>query len=345
MRRARWWIVGLLAAVSWWNCRAGNPLAAIPRVGPSPAALPERFSRPATWEWGKVLSPDGAILRVGSAKPIGGVTKGTVIFVGGYTEFAEKYFETCRDLLAHGYAVGTLDWRGQGGSQRYLPNPQMAHSIGFEHDAEDLASYLTKTTTQPVYLLAHSMGGNLALRLLHEHPKLIRAAALSAPALRLGSRAGMPAWRARALSGAMIAAGFGESYALGQHDWQNDPGRNAGTSPVSHDFERDQNALRWFRERPELRLGGGTYRWAYEFYRSCATVMDPAYLAAIPTPILIGSAGQDTFVDSSAHPEACAKLANCRLVAYPGSRHEILQETDSVRTRWLDEVDRFFTGH
>ena len=345
MRRSLWLGIVLLVAVSLWNCRKGNPLATIPNVGPQLERLPERFSRPATWEWGKLQSADGALLRMGSAKPITGVTKGTVIFVGGYTEFAEKYFETYRDLLARGYAVGTLDWRGQGGSQRYFPNPQMAHSLGFEHDTQDLATYLQKDTTQPVYLLAHSMGGNLALRLLHDHPRLVRAAVLSAPALRIGSRAGMPAWQARTLSGLMIAAGFGEAYALGQHDWQDDATRNSETSPVSHDLERDQTALRWFRERPELRLGGGTYRWAYEFYRSCATVMAPAYLQAIQTPILIGSAGQDTFVDPAAHTEACPQLPACRLVTYPNSRHELLMETDSIRTPWLTEIDRFLTAH
>ena len=99
------------------------------------------------------------------------------------------------------------------------------------------------------------------------------------------------------------------------------------------------------KERPELRLGGGTYRWAYEFYRSCATVMSPSYLEAIRTPILMGSAGQDTFVDSMAHREACARLPACRLVQYPESRHELLMETDAVRTPWLSEIERFVAAH
>ena len=345
-RRAIWLMVAAAAAVAMFNWRAGSPLAAVPKLGPPPEGLAQRFSRPATWEWGIFLSQDGARLRSGSAKPMSASpAKATIVVVGGYTEFAEKYFETFNDLLAHGYNVGTLDWRGQGGSQRYLPDPQMAHSIGFEHDIADLEQYLKKYSGKPIYLVAHSMGGNIALRLLHDHPHLVRAAILSAPALRIGSRAAMPPWQARALSGLMVASGFGESYALGQHQWQDDATRNATTSPVSHDHERDQNGLRWFRERPELRLGGGTYRWAYEFYRSCATVMSPTYLEAIRTPILMGSAGQDTFVDSIAHREACARLPACRLVQYPESRHELLMEIDAVRTPWLSEIERFVAAH
>ena len=73
--------------------------------------------------------------------------------------------------------------------------------------------------------------------------------------------------------------------------------------------------------------------------------MSPSYLEAIRTPILMGSAGQDTFVDSMAHREACARLPACRLVQYPESRHELLMETDAVRTPWLSEIERFVAAH
>lgn len=344
MRRTLGLVLLMAAAFALLNSRAGNPLSVVPRVGPPPSGLEPRFSRPIAWEWSTFQNRDGARLRYGSAKPIK-PAKATIIVVGGYMEFAEKYFETINDLLARGYAVGSLDWRGQGGSQRYLPNPQMAHSLGFEHDTADLAQYLQQFAGAPVYLVAHSMGANIALRLLHDRPELVRAAVFSAPALRIGTRAGMPAWQARSLSGLMIAAGLGQSYAIGQQDWRDDPTRNATNSPVSHDAARDQLSQRWFRERPELRVGGGTYRWAFEFFGSCAEVMAPSYLKAIRTPILIGSAGQDTFVDSTAHPEACTQLPACRLLTYPESRHEIFMETDAVRAPWLNEIERFVAAH
>lgn len=344
MWRALGLIVLVAVACGLLNCRTGNPLAALPRVGPPPSTLEPRFHRPTSWEWHSLNNQDGARLRYGTAKPIR-PAKAMVVIVGGYTEFAEKYFETINDLLGRGYAVSSLDWRGQGGSQRYLPNPQIAHSLGFEHDTADLAQYLQQLAGQPVYLVAHSMGANIALRLLHDHPRLVRAAVFSAPAWRIGTRAGMPAWQVRTLSGLMIAAGQGESYAVGQHDWRDDPGRNANNSPVSHDAARDQVPQRWFRERPELRVGGGSYRWAFEFFGSCAEIMTPSYLKTIRTPILIGSAGQDTFVDSTAHPEACAQLPACRLVNYPDSRHELFMETDAIRAPWLDELERFLAAH
>ena len=46
-----------------------------------------------------------------------------------------------------------------------------------------------------------------------------------------------------------------------------------------------------------------------------------------------------------AHREACARLPACRLVQYPESRHELLMETDAVRTAWFSEIERFVAAH
>ena len=45
----------------------------------------------------------------------------------GRAEFIEKYFETVRELRARGFAVATIDWRGQGGSERALADPRKGH--------------------------------------------------------------------------------------------------------------------------------------------------------------------------------------------------------------------------
>src|SRR5580704_18069486 len=57
--------------------------------------------------------------------------KGTVCVFHGRTEFVEKYFEVTRELRARGFAVATMDWRGQGGSQRLLSDPRKGHVTSF----------------------------------------------------------------------------------------------------------------------------------------------------------------------------------------------------------------------
>ena len=57
--------------------------------------------------------------------------RGTVAILGGRGEFIEKYFEVAEDLLSRGLAVATMDWRGQGGSERPLRNARKGHVDDF----------------------------------------------------------------------------------------------------------------------------------------------------------------------------------------------------------------------
>ena len=63
---------------------------------------------------------DGITLRTARWPSLSPHPKGTVCLFQGRSEFIEKYFELIRELRARGFAVATLDWRGQGGSDRLL---------------------------------------------------------------------------------------------------------------------------------------------------------------------------------------------------------------------------------
>ena len=85
-------------------------------------------------------TPDGVTLRAARWPPPPG-RKGTVCLFQGRTEFIEKYFEMVRDLRARGFAVATLDWRGQGLSERALRDPFKGHVDSFSrirHRSRDL---------------------------------------------------------------------------------------------------------------------------------------------------------------------------------------------------------------
>ncbi len=56
---------------------------------------------------------DGAPLRAARWVPPT-ARRGTVTILPGRAEFIEKYFEVVGELLARGFAVATIDWRGQG---------------------------------------------------------------------------------------------------------------------------------------------------------------------------------------------------------------------------------------
>ena len=63
---------------------------------------------------------------------------GVCLLLNGQTEFIEKYFEVIDELRGRGFSVVTFDWRGQGGSDRQLPDHRKAHVEDFSAYDQDL---------------------------------------------------------------------------------------------------------------------------------------------------------------------------------------------------------------
>ena len=116
-----------------------------------------------------VKTLDGRMLRLARwDAPAGVAPAGTVLVCQGRSEFLEKYFETIGELLARGFAVVTFDWRGQGLSERELPDPRKGHIDDFalyERDAAAVFAHMALVgCPQPWWGLAHSMGAAVMLR-------------------------------------------------------------------------------------------------------------------------------------------------------------------------------------
>src|SRR6476469_10538635 len=92
---------------------------------------------------GTLKTADGVMLRFARWEPPPG-RKGTVCVFQGRAEFIEKYFEVVRDLRARGFAVATLDWRGQGMSERALGNPRKGHVRNFGQYQIDLERFINE---------------------------------------------------------------------------------------------------------------------------------------------------------------------------------------------------------
>jgi lysophospholipase len=61
----------------------------------------------------------------------------------------------------------------------------------------------------------------------------------------------------------------------------------------------------------------------------------------VKIPLLIFIAGQDTIVDSIATEQFASRLKVGTTVMLPTAKHEILQETDEVRTRFWAAFDAY----
>jgi len=305
------------------------------------AAIPEDFTEPDGWAWGRFTSAEGAGIRYGRLKA--DTPRATVVIVTGFREFGEKYFEVARDLRARNIDVWQMDWRGQGGSDHYLPDSHKPWYQGYDRDAADLEQFATEIVERspgaPLFVLAHSMGGHIVLRHLHDHPDTFDFAALTAPMLRINT-GGIPKWIALPLAwgGNLVAA---QSYVMGGSPWAYDPDFAVEDSDVSQDPERYRVGDEYMNLKPELRLGSATYGWLRNAFRSIDLINDPEYLAAIDTPVLIASPRNDQIVLPEAHDEACTALQACELFSIADAKHEIWMERDEYRDPWLARLDAF----
>jgi len=115
---------------------------------------------------------DGLKLRSALWEPTRGPARGTVCIVPGRGEFIEKYFETAADLRARGFAVATLDWRGQGLSDRPLSDPLKGHVRDFSEYDTDLQAFMQEVVLPdcppPLFAIGHSMGGTILIRSAHQ---------------------------------------------------------------------------------------------------------------------------------------------------------------------------------
>lgn len=258
-----------------------------------------------------------------------GVARGTVLLLPGRTEYVEKYFRVIARLTAMGFAVATLDWRGQGMSTRRAPG-RLGHVDDFAEYQQDLRAFLDwpalRALSGPRVLLSHSMGGAVALRGLVDGAAAADAAIFSAPFWGLGVK-GFAGGVARAGANAAVALGLGmrgapvgaggadRSYAARQ-----DFDGNVLTSDPEH--------FAWFgaqaEARPDLTLGAPTFGWLAAAFRELEALRR-APAPELPALLLLGDA--EKVVDPAAVKAWVAKAPHAALISLPGARHEPLMES------------------
>ena len=291
-----------------------------------------------------ITSRDGKRLRTGILDAAPGTrSRGVCVLLAGQTEFLEKYGEVADELSARGFTVAALDWRGQGGSQRLLADWRKGHVVDFADYDADLAIFMDEVVkplgTRPPLALAHSMGGHILMRALHDRPGLFVAAVATAPMLRALTR-GYPAIFARAMSRLQSAIGARDSWVWGME--ARDPLKLAfEDNLVTSDRARYERNVGYLRADNDIRLAGPTWGWLAAAFASMAHVMGKGFAEAIETPVLIIGAGRDRIVETAAEREFAARLPNGTYLEIADAEHEILMENDSIRARFWKAFDEF----
>lgn len=301
------------------------------------------YSEPAGFKWGSFTNAKGADIRYGSLKAKG-ESKGTVVMLPGFRESIEKYFECAQEMRDRGFDVWVMDWRGQGGSQRYLQeNPQKMHHEGYDEQIETLHRFtqnvVDKAPSGPMMMMAHSMGAHIGLRYLKEHEGVFDSAILTAPMLDINTGT-LPKPLARQMAKFAKAGNYLEKYIPGGEDWSEEKNQFKNNNKTG-DEPRFKAAQDIVRAKPDLKTGDPTYGWVYHTFQSIDILNQEDYLKGIETPILMQISEHESVVDKPAQERAAGLLPNCRRVDIAGAQHEVWHESDALRGEWLAKVDAF----
>jgi len=285
---------------------------------------------------------DGTRLRA-ARWPRANAPRGSIIVLGGRTEFIEKTADIIQWLLDLGFDVAALDWRGQGLSDRPLPDPHKGDVRDFSDFLLDLdallAAFPDLSGKGAPALLAHSMGGHIAVRYAAARPGKIGRYILSSP--MLGLSPGFPDWVLRLIT---AAGGFFMPTAYVPGGGPYGPRQeNFDLNVVTSDPARFQVQVDLIRAEPKLALGDPTYRWLKGALASLDLLAAPGFAEAITAPMLICGAGRDLVVSTAAAEALCARLPNGKFVRVPGARHEILRETDDKRAVFFAATKDFLS--
>jgi lysophospholipase len=260
-----------------------------------------------------------------------GKARATVLVCPGRTEFIEKYFEVARELQQRGFAVIVIDWPGQGLSGRFLKDPLIGH-------VRQYGVYLTALVAavkavgdrarQPLVVLAHSMGGTIALEAMRLKLIAPRAAAFTAPMWGLP----VPFWLRW---GARLLRFFGQGAR---------PAQARGEAETFESTPVTSDETRWTRDLtladPRLALHEPSVAWVVSSFNAINELAEPGALAHLArTPMLIVSAGDERLVSNRAIKRIGRRLKGARLLHIEDARHEILMERDPIRARFWEAFD------
>ena len=293
---------------------------------------------------GTLRTPDGAALRF-ARWPTPSGRKGTVCLFHGRAEFIEKYFESVCELQSRGFAVATLDWRGQGMSGRALADTRKGYVRNFDEYGLDLTTFMREIVLPdcppPFFALGHSMGASVLLRGVWQGQRWFDRMVLSTPMIAL------PGLRSRKLARltarAISLAGFGAAYVPGGDGTFLSMGPFLG-NPLTSDPVRHARVAAILEAEPALGIGSPTVAWANAAYRVIQEFAEPTYPSSIRQPLLLIAAGRDEIVSTPAIEEFAIQLRAGSHLIIAGAKHELIMEQDRYRAQFWAAFDAFVPG-
>lgn len=281
---------------------------------------------------------DGTRIRLG-VWPNG--SRGTVIIFPGRTEYIEKYGRSASQFAELGFATAAVDWRGQGLADRALKDRKIGHVGSFSEFQIDVEAVMKALQVfrlpQPIYLVAHSMGGCIGLRALHNKIE-VKKAVFSAPmwGITFTPPLRQVAWTLSTMMHPFPA-----------RNWLS-PGSDADAYLLEGAFEEntlttDRGMYNYMRSHvvalPDLALGGPSIQWLYEALREMRQL---SKLKAPNYDVVTYLGTEEHIVDPRRIHSHMKNWGNGSLEIVDGARHEIMMEVPATQANFFNRIDTFF---
>lgn len=271
---------------------------------------------------------------------------GSLLFVNGKGENLFKYIELFYDLHRLGWSpIYSYDHRGQGFSDRVFPEGSkkvMEDYTAYRKDLETFVQIVLRDRSvsgTKLFMIAHSMGGTIALDYLRTHTENqpFKAVVLSSPMIGLQSHLWgfmEDAFLAMLTGYCSLSACTGKMPSLRSE-------RTYGT--FTNSKARYMFSEHIVRERfLQARSSGTSLRWLVNSFKASRQLMETAQRDDIRVPFMILQSEEELFVQNKNQDRFCSLFKRCcHLRRVPG-KHEIFMEKDEIRGRAVFETASFF---
>jgi len=115
-------------------------------------------------------------------------------------------------------------------------------------------------------------------------------------------------------------------------------------NPLTSDRERFMRNLSVLQTAPELAVEAPTIGWLKAALDAIARVGSEPFAPRVRVPVLMLAASDDHIVSSKAIEELAIRLRAGSQIVLRGSRHEVLQERDTIREQFWAAFDAFVPG-
>ena len=230
-------------------------------------------------------------------------------------------------------------------SDQSLPAPPATYVESYSLYKKDMGAFIrvvledADVDRSRLFLIAHSMGGTVALDYLQTHPEKspFKSVALSAPMIKIKSNL-FSVLEKGTLS---VLTGY---CSLLPCTWRIPSLRSRFTRKTLTNSESRYAFSVWLeKERfPQAASKGTSFRWVVESFKITNQLMEEKRVLRISAPLMILQSEWERFVSNEHHHSFCKMIPDCCHIKKITGKHELFMEEDKPRNKTLEEIREFF---